>query len=261
MLHFFLRIGNSTVYHSLNFFMYIKFILKILSFFDYFKKRNVINFFKKNTIGGIDNLIDVGAHHGETIKLFNEKLKINNIFAFEPSYKNFKILEKKTKNITGSNLNIYNYGLGETEGLFDFNESVESQSSTLVSINYKSNYYKKKEKLLQFFKKDKNLFFTTKVNIKTLDNFLKEKKLNYVEILKIDTEGYDFNVIRSLGKKINCINFIYFEHHFHNMLNKSYTFNQVNNFLTSNGFKKVFKTKMFHRKTFEYIYKNTNYRI
>ena len=27
--------------------------------------------------------------------------------------------------------------------------------------------------------------------------------------------------------------------------------------LTNNGFKKVFKTKMFYRKTFEYIYKNT----
>ena len=80
--------------------MYIKFILKILSFFDYFKKKDVIHFFEKNIIGDIDNLIDVGAHHGETIMLFNMKFNINNIYAFEPSYKNFKILEKKTKNIT-----------------------------------------------------------------------------------------------------------------------------------------------------------------
>ena len=57
--------------------------------------------------------------------------------------------------------------------------------------------------MLQFFKKNKNLFFTTKVNIKTLDNFLKEEKIDHVEILKIDTEGYDFNVIKSLGKIIN----------------------------------------------------------
>ena len=55
----------------------------------------------------------------------------------------------------------------------------------------------------------------------------------------------------------DCVNYIYFEHHFHNMLNKDYTFTQVHNFLTNNGFKKVFKTKMFYRKTFEYIYKNT----
>ena len=237
--------------------MYISFIVKILSFFDYFKKKYVINFFKKNINRDINNLIDVGAHHGETIKLFNKKFHINNIYAFEPSYRNFIILEKKTKNIRNTNLEIYNYGIGEKEGLFDFNESNESQSSTLVGINYKSKYYKRKAKLLEFFTKEKNLFFTTKVNIKTLGSFIKQKKIDYIEILKIDTEGYDFNVIKSLDNNINCVNYIYFEHHFHNMLNKDYTFTQVHNFLTNNGFKKVFKTKMFYRKTFEYIYKNT----
>ena len=97
--------------------MYIKFILKILSFFDYFKKKDVINFFKKIYIGNINNLIDVGAHHGETIKLFNVKFNIHNIYAFEPSYKNFKVLEKKTKNIKNTNLRIYNYGIGEMKGI------------------------------------------------------------------------------------------------------------------------------------------------
>ena len=241
--------------------MYIKFILKILSFLDYFKKKDVINFFKKNIIGDINNLIDVGAHHGETIKLFNKKFNINNIYAFEPSYKNFKVLEEKTKNIKSDNFRIYNYGIGEIEGIFDFNESDESQSSTLVGINYSSNYYKRKANLLKFFKKEKNLFSTTKVNKRTLNSVFKEKKINYVEILKIDTEGYDFNVIKSLGENISHINYIYFEHHFHSMLNKDYTFSQIHNFLVNKGFKKVFKTKMFYRKTFEYIYKNTKNKI
>ena len=236
--------------------MYIKFLLKILSFFDYFKKKDVINFFKKNITGDIINLIDVGAHHGETINLFNTKFNIRNIYAFEPSYKNFKVLEKKTKNIKNTNLRVYNHGIGEIEGLFDFNESDESQSSTLVKINYNSKYYKRKKNLLRFLKKN-DLFFNTKVNIKTLSNFFEDQKIDNVEILKIDTEGYDFNVIKSLGDKINCINYIYFEHHFHDMLNKDYTFMKVHNFLVNNGFKKIFKSKMFYRKTFEYIYKNT----
>ena len=77
--------------------MYISFIVKILSFFDYFKKKYVINFFKENINRDINNLIDVGAHHGETIKLFNKKFNINNIYAFEPSYRNFTILKKKLK--------------------------------------------------------------------------------------------------------------------------------------------------------------------
>ena len=87
-----------------------------------------------------------------------------------------KFQKKKTKNIKNTNLRIYNYGIGETEGLFDFNESVESQSSTLVKINYKSNYYKRKKNLLRFFKKEQDLFFTKKVNMKTLGKFWKKKK-------------------------------------------------------------------------------------
>ena len=224
------------------------------------KKKDVIIFFKKNITGDIINLIDVGAHHGETIKLFNSRFDIHNIYAFEPSYKNFKVLEKKTKNIKNTNLRVYNHGIGEIEGLFDFNESDESQSSTLVKINYNSKYYKRKKNLLRFLKKN-DLFFNTKVNIKTLSNFFEDQKIDNVEILKIDTEGYDFNVIKSLEKKLSLINYIYFEHHFHNMLIKDYTFTQVHNFLINNGFKKVFKTKMFYRKTFEYIYKNTKYKI
>ena len=111
--------------------------------------------------------------------------------------------------------------------------------------------------MLHFFKKKQDLFFTTKVNIKTLNDFLIDQKIKNVEILKIDTEGYDFNVIKSLENKLSFIKYIYFEHHFHNMLSKDYTFNEVHNYLINNNFKKVFKTKMFYRKTFEYIYKNT----
>ncbi len=52
------------------------------------------------------------------------------------------------------------------------------------------------------------------------------------------------------------VKFIYFEHHFHDMLKKDYKYSDVDYFLKKNNFKKVFKTKMFFRKTFEYIYSN-----
>ena len=40
------------------------------------------------------------------------------------------------------------------------------------------------------------------------------------------------------------------------MLKKDYKFAEVDNFLKINNFRKDFKTKMFFRKTFEYIYSN-----
>jgi len=94
-----------------------------------------------------------------------------------------------------------------------------------------------------------------------LDNILKNEKIKLVDILKIDTEGYDFHVIKSMGDLLKNVKFIYFEHHFHNMLKKGYNFKDVNSFLKSKNFRKVFKTKMFFRKTFEYIYKNVSMNI
>ena len=42
------------------------------------------------------------------------------------------------------------------------------------------------------------------------------------------------------------------------MLVKKYTLSDIHNFLKKKNFKKVFKIKMFARKTFEYIYCNNS---
>ena len=91
-----------------------------------------------------------------------------------------------------------------------------------------------------------------------MDNLLNVEKIEFIDLVKIDTEGYDFHVIKGLGELITKVKFIYFEHHFHDMLVKNYKFSDIDRFLKSKNFKKVFKTKMFFRKTFEYIYKNNS---
>ena len=84
---------------------------------------------------------------------------------------------------------------------------------------------------------------------------LKKKNLTSIDILKIDTEGYELEVLKGLEKNIQLISFIYFEHHYDNMIKKSYKFSEIHNFLLDNDFKRVFKIKMPLRKSFDYIYK------
>ena len=44
-------------------------------------------------------------------------------------------------------------------------------------------------------------------------------------MLKIDTEGYEFNILKGLTKQLlKKINFIYFEHHYDLMIKKNYDF-------------------------------------
>tara|TARA_Y100001958_G_C21184793_1_gene514052 strand:- start:113 stop:832 length:720 start_codon:yes stop_codon:yes gene_type:complete len=236
--------------------MYYNIAKFILSLIDLRNKKKICNYFLKENKGRIETLIDVGAHRGESIRFFNKYFSVHKIYAFEPRIDNFEILKKNTKNL--NNIKIFNLALGDKKGYADFYNHYDSESSTIVKINQNSSYFKKKNLYLNFLNLKKGSTKNTTVEVDTLDNLLNLEKLEFIDLVKIDTEGYDFHVLKGLGKLITKVKFIYFEHHFHNMLVKDYKFCDIDNFLKSKNFKKVFKTKMFFRKTFEYIYKNNS---
>ena len=95
-----------------------------------------------------------------------------------------------------------------------------------------------------------------KIDVIVLDEFFNQNKLSKIDLLKIDTEGYEYKVLLGLKKNIKNIHLIHFEHHFDDMIIKNYKFKDINNFLLKNHFKKIFKIRMKFRKSFEYIYKN-----
>ena len=234
--------------------MYYKLAKLFLSYFDLFNKKKVSNFLTKQNIRKISVLVDVGSHHGESINFFKKNFFVEKILAFEPDNQSFEILKKNIRNI--ENIKIYNFAVGDQNGSIKFKKHYDSESSTVVHINEKSKYFKRKNLYLNFFNSQKKIFLEKEIKIKSLDNVIDFDEFKYIDLIKIDTEGYDFHVIKGLGKLMKKVKFIYFEHHFHDMLKKDYTYFEVDNYLKQNNFKKVFKTKMFFRKTFEYIYSN-----
>ena len=73
--------------------------------------------------------------------------------------------------------------------------------------------------------------------------------------MKIDTEGFEFNILKGIKRPdFKKIKYIYFEHHYDLMINKGYNFSDINSLLIQNNFEKIFKIKMKFRKSFEYIY-------
>lgn len=235
--------------------MFIKLIIKLLSIFDYFQKKKIIKFFNSKNLSNLSNFFDVGSHHGETINLFNKNFKIQNIYAFEPSKTNYQILKNKTQNLKKNNIHLFNLAVGSKKQKLKFNQSLESQSSTFLNLNKDSKYLAKKKKLL-LLKKNEYFKNTYIVDVIDLKSFIREKEIKTIDILKIDTEGFDFDVIMGIGEDLNIIKYIYFEHHYHDMFIKKYKFSEINRYLIDNNFRKVFKVKMMFRKTFEYIYSN-----
>ncbi len=229
-----------------------------ISFIDFFYQKKIIDFLKKRKIKKLNLFFDVGAHKGESINLFLKNFNIKKIISFEASKINYNYLlrrEKTLKNkFKNSEICIENIALGAKNKKVYFKQFYESSSSTIKDINKKSEYYKRKFKLLNFWG-HKKVYQKFKINIKKLSDYIKKKKIKNIDFLKIDTEGYEYEILMGLGKKINCVNIVMFEHHYDNMIKKNYTFSDINSLLVKNNFQLIYKAKMPFRKTFEYIYK------
>jgi len=238
---------------------YSKLIIILLNFLDYFQQKKIINLinnkFSKPVI-----VFDVGAHHGETIKLFNKKLKVKQIYSFEASPKNYQILKNKVSKYNLEKIKIFNYGIGEKISENFINQTLESSSSTINKLNMKSKYFEKKLKILNI--KDKSSFqYQVPIKIIPLDHFIEKNKIEYIDLLKIDTEGYELNVLKGLSKYYKKVKLVYFEHHYDDMIIKNYKFKDIHQLLKSYGFVMIKKSKMLFRKSFEYVYKNKKFDI
>ncbi len=231
-----------------------KLVLFIIKLFDFFHQKKIFKFLKKKGFDNIEILIDVGAHKGESIQLFLDNMNVAKIISFEASPVNFKFLREKESfflnKYKDTKIIIENIALGRENKKESFKQFKESSSSTINSINLKSPYYKKKLKYLNFLKKEK-LFEIFEIQITRLSDYLGDNAIKNIDFLKIDTEGYEYEVLLGLNKKILDTKIIMFEHHYDNMINKNYSFSDINKLLVKNKFKMIFKAKMPFRKTFE----------
>ena len=235
-----------------------KIILWGLSLFDYSYQKKWIKFLKKNKYNSFKLLIDIGAHKGESIKLFSKNFIIKKIISFEASPINFEYLKKKIKeNQQGYNnteIVLENTALGAEDKIIEFNQFNESSSSTIKEIDKESKYYKRKFRLINFLN-NKETYQKLKIKISKLKDYIEKNNIKKIDFMKIDTEGYEFEILLGLENKIKLVDIIMFEHHYDNMIKKGYTFEDINELLIKNNFNKIYKSRMPFRKTFEYIYK------
>ena len=233
----------------------------IITIIDFFYQKKKYQFLKKKISGNIDVFFDIGSHHGVTIKEFLKIFSINKIYAFEPSKKNYLKLKnnvEKIQKIKSVDIKIYQLGVGKKEEILQLNEITDGVSNTFNKLDLNSEYFKKKRFITSLFGIKK--FFSNKISTKiiTLKNFIKQEKIEKIEFIKIDTEGFELNVLLGLEDHIEKVKFILFEHHYDNMIIKKYNFSDIHRLLINSGFEQIFKIKMPFRKSFDYIYENKN---
>lgn len=237
----------------------MKSILNFIFFvIDFNHKKKIFKFLTKILSNKSLNIIDVGAHHGESLNLLIKYFKIDKLICYEASKDNFLILKEFANRIKKKDIDIklYNKAIGDSKRTVIFNQTSESSSSTFSKINFNTKYFKRKNNILKFFFGKRYISKSYEIKLDTLKDEIRINNLKTIDLIKIDTEGFEFETIKGLQEDINLVKFIYFEHHFDKMIVKNYTLREINQFLLKKGFKKVFKIKMPFRKTFEYIYAN-----
>lgn len=237
---------------------FLKILMFIISLIDLKNKFKIIKFFKRKFKNESINVFDIGAHKGETIDLFYKNLNINKIYSFEPNINLFKIL-KNEKKYNNHKVKLFNLGVGEISEKKELKVFKDTSSSTLNYINENTEYFKRKKKFMSLFFNDQS-FLMEKQNVEicNLSEFIKKELVKKIDILKIDTEGYEYNILKGLkSSDFEKIRFLYFEHHYDLMIDKKYKFSDIKELLEQNHFKKKYKLRMKFRKSFEYIYENS----
>jgi len=176
---------------------------KIFNYYGYtfskLKKANLISDIIKLKLArnSCDILVDVGANKGDFSYEFVREFK--KIFLIEPNPSLQKKLELKFK--TMKNVKIFKHGINNKNSIKKLYISGDT-GSTLSSV-------KKQTKILKENLKKTEIISTQNLKFLRLDKLLKKNILSNNSIfLKTDTQGNDFEVIKSLGTYLKKVKYI-----------------------------------------------------
>ena len=227
-------------------------MFKNLFFFFYDLVDNLIH--QERIVKFIDNknvkiVVDIGAHKGEFLKHIKKIKSIRKVYSLEPQK---KVYGELLKEIDNKKFFAYNIAISNRNGKQKMQINDFSMTSTLSKVNENSIYYKIKNLIIGNKKKNFEYIKTEK-----LDLFTKKRKLNKIDLLKVDTEGHELNVVKSGLKTLKKTRYLLIEFR-QNDLYLNYSSQALHKIVLKNNFKliKKFKFPLFSME--DRLYKNSS---
>lgn len=162
-------------------------------------------------------VLDIGANDGQSAKILSKRLSNPLIYSFEPD----KVVFNQLVINTNKNVNIkpINLGIGNENTVLKLYKGKYSEwNSFVLNLNDNSDY--------------------SEIEVIKIDDFLKENDIDKVDLMKIDTEGFDLNVLK--GSEIALaegkIEFIYTECGFYQENKRNTSFWDIVQYLDNFGY-------------------------
>lgn len=169
-------------------------------------------------------VIDVGANTGQTIDLIRRTLNKPSIISFEPN----PALAAGLKRRYADSIVVEAMAVGSSEGITTFNVSENHELSSILDVD----------------KNDTNPFSDTPIReiisvpITTLDSYAKNHSLLHIDLLKIDTQGFDLEVLRGAAEMLRrrIVDTLLVEVNFTSYYKNQAGFGEIERFLAANGY-------------------------
>jgi len=143
-------------------------------------------------------IFDVGAHQGESIQYFKNIWPNCIIHSFEPDPNSYSYLSKHF-----SNRFINNVALSDCNNRLPFYQQSLTHLNSLIKIKTDSN------DSIEYSKKAVNS--RIEVNVIRGDDYVLDKNIEKIDLLKIDVQGNEINVLKGFSDSLNLIDVIIVE--------------------------------------------------
>lgn len=171
--------------------------------------------------GKVETIFDVGANIGQSYRFFRDIFGEAKIFCFEPVTSSFLQLAKSVEGDDKCRIENIAFGDQHTEieiKLFDNNSPINSLKTELMNTARNA--------------------VSQKVQVTTIDIYCRDLNISSIDLLKIDTEGYEILVLEGCQSMINegRIGMIYCEVGFMEKDKRHVKFNELSSLMSKYGF-------------------------
>lgn len=175
-------------------------------------------------------IFDIGANNGQSAAIYRKIFPRAQIHAFEPDPKTFEVLSRKFSDDPRCHLN--NCGVSDQNGVLLLQQNSRHATNSFLKLKDVSEW-----------RANVGAFNVGSVEVPviTLDEYCQREAIHYIDILKLDTQGYEPQCLAGasclLGEK--RVGILRLELILSDFYEKSLTFSEIEKYLVPNGYKLI----------------------